>query len=141
MLAVIVAAIAAFLVVMALLAIAVIAERGQLQRIRFDTDASPFTLTLTEAFDPDHAILWGTQIPALQFIRKAGIRGVSYHRLFCTYQRASQRYPELYEGCSFAQWLYFLQSTELITVSTYRVRITDTGCYFLDCVAEVAMAA
>jgi hypothetical protein len=141
MLIVIVAAIAAFLVVMALLGIAIVAERGQLHRIRYDPDARPFTLSLTEAFDPDHAILWRTQIPALELIRHAGPRGVTYHRLFCAYERASQRYPELYDGCSFAQWLFFLQTAELITISTYRIRITRTGCYFLDCVAEVAMAA
>ena len=141
MLAVIVAAIVAFLVVMVLLAVAVVAERGQLRRIRYDPDARPFTLSLTEAFDPDHAILWSTQIPALRLIRDAASRGVTYHRLFCTYERTAQHYPELYDGCSFAQWLFFLQSADLVTVSTYRVRITRTGRYFLDCVPEVAMAA
>jgi hypothetical protein len=141
MLTVIVAAIVAFLIVMALLATAVVAERGQLRRLRYDPDAGPFTLSLTEAFDPDHAILWSTQIPALQLIRNAGPRGVSYHRLFCCYERTAQHYPELYDGCSFAQWLFFLQGAELITVSTYRIKITRTGRYFLDCFAEVAMAA
>lgn len=141
MLTVIVAAIAAFVVVMALLAVALVAERGQLRRIRYDPEARPFTLSLTEAFDPDHAILWSTQVPALQLIGNAGPRGVTYHRLFCCYERTAQRYPELYDGCSFAQWLSFLQGAELITVSTYRVRITRTGRCFLECVAEVAMAA
>jgi hypothetical protein len=141
LLMVVVAAIVTFVLVMALLAIAVLAESGHLQRIGFDPEAQPFTLSLTEAFDPGHAMLWSTQIPALQVIAAAGTRGLRYHRLLAIYQRTAQKYPELYDGCCFAQWLFFLQSAELIVMGSYRVKITDHGRHFLQCVSELALAA
>ncbi len=136
------ASVLVFIAIMVLLALAALAEYGQLQRIRFDPSAQPFSLVLTEAFDPEHAILWGTQVSALLLINSAGARGLAYNRLYHAYTETAQRYPELYEGSSFAQWLFFLEQNELVTLTSYRVRMTGYGREFLKhCLAEVAVAA
>ncbi len=136
------ASVLVFIAVMVLLAMAALAEYGQMQRIRFDPAARPFSLSLTEAFDPEHAILWGTQIPALLLVSSAGGRGLAYNRLYHAYLEAARHYPELYEGSSFAQWLFFLEQNELVTLTSYRVRITGYGREFLKhCLAETAVAA
>jgi len=101
MLIIVAIAVLAFVAVMILLAVAAVSEYGQWQRIRFDASAQPFMLSLNEAFDPDHALLWSTQIPALRTIHQAGSRGVKYAELLRTYQQAMRTFPELYEGSSF----------------------------------------
>jgi len=142
MLIVLIVAILAFLTVMLLLAVAAVSEYGQLQRIRFDPSAQPFTLNLNDAFDPDQSPLWSTQIPALRMIYQAGGRGVKYAELLRVYQQAMQSYPELYEGSSFAQWLFFLYRSELVVLTTYRVKLTAYGRDFLEyCSIEESMPA
>lgn len=142
LLIIVVAAVAIFVIVVVLLAIAALSEAGQLHRIRFDPTARPFTLTMTDAFDPEHMVLWSTQVPALKSIRAAGFRGMSYKDLQGIYDETARTYPELYDGSSFAQWLFFLRRTELVSLGTYRVRLTEYGTEFLHyCVSETAIAA
>jgi hypothetical protein len=137
-LAIIVSAVVFFMLVLGLLAGAAVSEYAQLRRIRFDPQARPFTLTLQKNFDPEHALLWATQVPALQMLSAAGHRGLKYECLYRTFQKAARRYPELYDGSSFAQWLLFLERQALITMSWSRVRLTEHGMEFLQhCVAEL----
>lgn len=140
LLIVIVSAVIFFVLVLALLAIAAIAEYGQMQRIRFDPAARPFTLSLLEPADPAHALLWSTQVPALQLLRDAGAHGLKYEEAYGAYGRAARKYPELYEGSSFAQWLLFLEKHELISLAWSRVKLTGHGQQFLEqCVTEIQM--
>ena len=44
---------------------------------------------------------------------------------------AAKRYPELYEGVYFEQWLHFLEEAELVTLFEERLLITPQGVDFL----------
>jgi hypothetical protein len=130
-----------FLAVMVLMGIAAASERTQLRRIHFDPAAQPFVLSLSEAFDAEEALLWNTQIEALWLIASGATGGVEYDRVYREYERAAQIFPELYEGCGFAQWLYFLQRSELITLTNSRVKITACGHEFLNCCVQRSATA
>ncbi|MFB3814265.1 MAG: hypothetical protein ACE14L_09140 [Terriglobales bacterium] len=139
---IVVTSVLALVAIVTMLAVAAASENGLMQRIHFDPAARPFTLTLTEAFDPEHAVLWGTQLPALLLIDAAGGRGMRYSRLLQVYERTAACYPELYEGSSFAEWLLFLERNELAVLGSHRVRMTPYGREFLrHCAAESAVAA
>ena len=122
-----VAALVVFLAVLSLLTIAWISEHGQLQRIGFDPAAGPFPLSVSDAFDAEHVWLWHTQVDALRLLAAGGKRGVTFDRVYRAYQTAAVNFPELYEGSSFAQWLFFLQRSELVRLTGYRVILTDSG--------------
>jgi len=131
LLAIIVSAVLCFISVMVLLAFAAVCEYGQLRHIRFDPAARPFTLTLDDAPATDCALLWATQLTALQQLHASGSRGVKYEALYRTYQAAAGAYPELYEGSSFAQWLLFLDKQNLLALNRSRVTLTEHGQQFL----------
>ena len=122
----------AFLGFSIFLTIAHALERRTIDRIRNEPDGLSFSAIAIElAFDPDHAILWDTQVPALQLINSAGPHGAHIRRLYAWYCRSAALYPELYEGSSFKQWLEFLERVQLITRNPYRVALTPEGRDFL----------
>ena len=127
--------------VMSLLAIAAGLERGQLRRLRHDSGAQPFMLSLCDAFDPEHAILWSSQLTALRLIASGDKRGVKYSCVYSVYQAAARHYPELYDGSSFAQWLLFLERSELIALTRFRVKITEHGRKLLQQCLQPTVAA
>lgn len=90
-------------------------------------------LSIDLAFDSDYAILWDTQIPALELIRGAGRKGVTVRVLGASYRSNARRYPELYDGGSFQQWLTFLESAQLIACDGNRVMLTAEAQKFLEC--------
>jgi hypothetical protein len=132
-----------FLVCSAGMAFAATTERAQLRRIGFKAGARPFSLTLSEAFDPQHALVWSTQVPALLYIAACGAEGVAYRDLYrMAYEPPARHYPELYEGSSFAEWLFCLEKSELIRLTPGRVALTSKGRTFLEyCLTELLPAA
>jgi hypothetical protein len=89
-------------------------------------------LSITLAFDLDHALVWETQIPILQLISIAGPHGISVRRLHRAYLESAGRYPELYDGSSFKQWLEFLECAQLVAcIDGQRVLLTSQGREFL----------
>ncbi len=88
-------------------------------------------LSIEQAFDPDHAIIWDTQLPVLELIASAGLAGLSLEALRPFYSRSARRYPELYDGSSFESWMDFLEDTELISVHRGAVSLTREGQQFL----------
>jgi hypothetical protein len=137
----IVVSVLVFLAIIILMAIAAASERAQLRRIHFDPAAQPFALPLSKAFHAEQAPLWSTQIDALQLIASAGMDGLEYDRVYREYQKTARAFPELYEGCGFAQWLFFLQRLELVALTSYRIKITAYGREFLNYCVQVSMAA
>ena len=133
--------VALFLGVVALLAFAAATERRQLRQLRSDPAARAFPLEFNQAFDPQHAILWSTQIPSLRLIESGGSTGIEYKRLAGEYQRTAASFPELYEGSSFAQWLVFLHRSGLVDLGSRRVILTPYGREFLHYCVEMASAA
>lgn len=90
-------------------------------------------VTLTDAFEPDTAILWETQMPALQLMFSVGADGLDEEDLRPFYVRSAAAYPELYEGSSFEIWLRFLKEARLVTWQDGLVVITSVGEDFLKC--------
>jgi hypothetical protein len=52
-------------------------------------------------------------------------------RLRTLYDEAAARFPEIYDGCSFLQWLRFLEEAELISWHSYKLVLTPDGQAFL----------
>lgn len=85
-------------------------------------------LSITDAFDPDHVILWQSQAPALRLIGP----GTPLAELSEFFAHFSSLYPELFEGIIFDDWLRFLQNCDLVAREGRQVRLTSSGCSFLD---------
>lgn len=102
------------------------------ERIQEEPVGEPFSvLSIALSFDPDHAIVWETQVPALELISAAGPQGVNLRRLQVWYLQSAFRYPELYDGFSFRQWLEFLEKAQLIVCHGRQALITHQGSEFL----------
>jgi hypothetical protein len=86
---------------------------------------------LLAAFEPDYAILWETQVPALKLIASGGQIGLPKYRLSACYANSAHRYPELYDGCSFQRWVEFLAREHLIVLIRGRIVLTAEGGDFL----------
>lgn len=130
-----------FLVTLVLLGFAEAAEAKRMKSIDRAIGTPFCVLSVCDAFEEEYAALWETQIPALCLIAAAGKRGVSRQQLLSLYRRLSRRYPELYDGTCFQQWLEFLESAELITVREKRVLITPQGQDFLKYRVSIRAAA
>ncbi len=131
-----------FVVTLILLGFAEASEARKLRMADASAAGSPFRiLSVCDAFEPEYAVLWETQAPALRFIATAGTKGVTRPNLFALYKRAACRYPELYEGSSFQQWLEFLECSELVSVRDGRIAITPQGLQFLRFRVETKVAA
>ncbi len=127
------AAVIFFVLVLGSLGVAQFAERKEERRLFLQIPGKPFTvICIAQAFEEDSAILWETQIPALEQIAVGGRKGVSVAKMRRFFAGTSKQYPELYEGVRFEQWIRFLEDAELIMLSTDdRLAITPQGLQFL----------
>lgn len=85
------------------------------------------TFRIEQVFDPDHAIIWDTQLPALQLIASAGEDGLPVESLRQFYARSCREYPELYDGSTFESWLEFLKREELIWLNSGAASLRTEG--------------
>jgi len=121
-----------FFFVVVLLCIASTLESQALRRKRIPLPAQSLALlSIAEAFGPIYSVLWEAPIAALERIDSAGPAGISVARLHPIYEAAAARFPEIYDGCSFLQWLQFLEETQLISWQAYKVVLTPDGEAFL----------
>ena len=88
-------------------------------------------LSISQAFDPIFAVLWEAPIDALSLVESGGPSGIPVSRLRPIVSRAALRFPEFYDGCSFEQWVRFLENTQLIAWKGQRAILTQEGRYFL----------
>jgi hypothetical protein len=88
-------------------------------------------LSLNEAFDPIFSVLWEAPIAALELAEPAGPAGIPAVRLRPIYRRAAARFPEIYDGYSFLEWLHFLEETRLIAWHGGNAVLTADGRAFL----------
>ena len=88
-------------------------------------------LSITQAYDPIYAVLWEAPISALELIESGGRSGIPVARLRPSFDKAAACFPEIYDGCSFVQWLRFLEENQLISGDGYRVLVTPEGKAFL----------
>ena len=121
-----------FVLVMTLLAIASTLESRTLCRKRILRLTKPLVLlSINDAFDPIYSVLWQAPIAALEIIDSGGPSGVPIARLRPIYEAAAAHFPEIYDGCSFMQWLEFLENTRLISRHGYNVVLAPDGHAFL----------
>ncbi len=136
------ASVVVFVGTLVLIAFANMAEEHQLRRLDLNVPGAPFrVLSVCDAFEPEYAVLWDTQVPALRLIAGEGNRGLPLTKLREIYRASARRYPELYDGCTFQQWLTFLEIAELITTTEHRAAITKEGIEFLKYRVPTRMAA
>lgn len=131
---VLVLAVASFLVFVVILMLLAIADTLESRAGRKKTNLAapqPPLLSITEAFDPIYSVLWEAPIAALQLINSAGTSGIPAARLRPIYENVAARFPEIYEGCTFALWLQFLEKTQLISWQACNVVLTSDGHAFL----------
>ena len=121
-----------FFFVVALLSIANTLESQTLQRKRILMLSKPLALlSITDAFDPIYSVLWEAPITALGLIDAAGASGLPGARLRPLYDEAAARFPEIYDGYSFLQWLQFLEEADLISRQGHTLVLTRDGQSFL----------
>jgi hypothetical protein len=131
-----------FIGTIVLMSIAHVAEERQWKQISALVPGAPFrVLSICDAFEAEYAILWETQVPALQLVSSEGSRGVAIQRLQKFYYISAHAYPELYDGSNFQQWLSFLEGAELITRTEHRIAITKQGLEFLKYRVHTEVAA
>jgi hypothetical protein len=88
-------------------------------------------LSITQAFEPVFSVLWEAPIHALELIRSGGARGIPVSRLRSTFNEAAARFPEIYDGLNFEQWLQFLEDAQFVVWAGQQVTLTPEGCAFL----------
>jgi hypothetical protein len=93
-------------------------------------EAPPY-LSIPQAFDPVFAVLWDAPVDALKLVDSGGASGIPVSRLRPIVSQAATRFPEFYDGCSFAQWVKFLEDMQLIAWNGQRVSLTAGGQHFL----------
>lgn len=132
---VLILAIASFLVFFAIVVLLLIADTLESRTIRHKknlTLAKPLALlSIADAFDPIYSVLWEGPVAALNLIDSAGRAGVPVARLRPIYEEAAARFPEIYDGCGFVQWLQFLEETQLLSWHGCNVVLIPAGHAFL----------
>jgi hypothetical protein len=89
-------------------------------------------LSITQAFERVFAVLWDAPIHALELIRSGGTRGIPVSRLQSTFNEAAARFPEIYDGFNFEQWLQFLEDAQFVVWTEQQVILTREGREFLE---------
>jgi hypothetical protein len=121
-----------FVLVVALLWIANTLESRTIRRRRILISTESLApLSINEAFEPIYSVLWEAPIAALELVDSAGTSGIPVSRLRPIYKQAAARFPEIYDGCGFVQWLQFLEATDLISWVGYKIVLTSEGKAFL----------
>lgn len=88
-------------------------------------------LSIAQAFDPDYAVLWEAPCSALALVDAAGSNGLAVGRLRPVYRKAAARFPEIYDGCNFLQWVGFMEQSRLMICDGSRLMLTEDGHEFL----------
>jgi len=122
-----------FVLVLIALSVAQLAERKEERRMFLRIPGRPFTvICVAQAFEEDSAILWETQVPALQQIATGGTKGLPVAKLRRYFAGTARQFPELYEGVYFEQWVRFLEEAELVLIAADdKIAITPQGLEFL----------
>ena len=128
-----VASFLAFVSIVLLLCVANALEARQTRRkSEIHVEPSFTVLSITQAFEPVFAVLWDAPIHALELIQSGGTRGIPVSRLRSIFNKEAARFPEIYDGLSFEQWLQFLEDAQFVVWTGQQVILTREGCEFLE---------
>jgi len=106
-------------------------ESRSIRHQRDVTSVEPFLLSISEAFDSIHSMLWQAPIAALELMDSGGNSGIPVVKLRPIYDEAARRFPEIHEGHCFVSWVQFLEQTRLISWDGSNVVLTPEGRAFL----------
>ena len=106
-----------------------VAERDSKRDIR-TLKTSPTTLSIGQAFDPIYAVLWEEPLAALRLIESSRPSDMRVERLQPIFNQAAVRFPEIYDGHTFSQWLELLEEAGLIVWGD-EIKLTSEGRAFL----------
>lgn len=120
-----------FLVLLLLWVAGIVESRGMRNRHLLVLHNPLPLLSITQAFEPAHAVLWEGPVTALRLVEASGVSGVPVVRLRPVFRKCAARFPEIYDGYSFLDWVQFLEQTELIAWDGYRIKLTAEGVAFL----------
>ena len=105
-------ALLAFFLILAMLCVAGACEERE--RKRLHTREAIFSGMNLNACDDNARLVWATQLPALQYLELSSRVGISASALRPWYERMACRYPALYEGHSFDEWVAFLEESRVV---------------------------
>jgi hypothetical protein len=77
-------------------------------------------------------LVWWTQVPALQYLESRDRQGAPANALRPLYAAMMRRYPALYEGHSFEEWLQFLSQAGVVFRQQERLLLAPHGHNLLD---------
>lgn len=123
-------ALLAFFLILAMLCVATDCEERE--RKRLYTHEAIFAGMNLNGFDDNARLLWATQVPALQYLESSPRGGVSAGALRPWYEGMARRYPALYEGHSFDEWLAFMEQSRVIGRLQGRLLLAAHGQNILD---------
>jgi len=95
---------------------------------------SPLALLLSfsDAFEPETAPIWDTQMPVLQKIHATPFPGIELRELEPVFARCEAHFPEIFEGSTFADWLAFCARLGLLLIYRGRVLMSSSGKKFME---------
>ncbi len=121
-----------FMAIVVLLSIASVLESRERQR-RSATSHKLFpVLSLTDSLDPSYVIVWQTQLAVLGQMSAAGSMGLAVKSLRPLFSQLARRYPELYEGTTFDEWVGFLEQERLARRAGNTMWLTAEGHAMLE---------
>lgn len=88
-------------------------------------------ISLEDAFEPETAPIWDTQLPLLQLIQSTPFPGVRLSKLAASFSRYQTSFPEIFEGSDLSDWLTLFESLDLIIVHGGRVLLSTPGRLFI----------
>ena len=121
-----------FLAIVALLSIASVLESRERRRRSAAACRLFPVLSLTDPLDPSYAIVWQTQLAALEQMSTAGSMGLAVRSLRPSFSQLARRYPELYEGTTFDEWVGFLEQEGLARRTSNTIWLTAEGHAMLE---------
>lgn len=116
-----------FLAIVALLSIASVLESRERRRRSAASRRLFPVLALTDPLDPSYVIVWQTQLAVLEQMSAASPMGLAVKRLHPLFSQLARRYPELYEGTTFDEWVGFLEQERLARRTANTMWLTAEG--------------
>ncbi len=80
-----------------------------------------------DIFHTDQSVIWSTQVPVLRFVLDREPRGSYYTPLKLIHIELARRYPELYDGHTFQEWVEFLIRMGVFHFEDDAIHLTQFG--------------
>lgn len=124
-------AVMSFLLILLLMGVAEACERRERKR-RLRVGEPLFCGLSLHSMTDNARLIWATQVPALRQVEVNAEHGIPAPALHPWYAAMARRYPALYEGHSFEEWLEFLEQSRVIWRQQKRVLLASRGHSLLE---------